>query len=140
MRLFRRKRQQGNQRDEHKSELLLWAKIKPDKHRANTTTRRHHSGKMTMINPFISSRHSPARPTGVSNVSRCGDSAAPVRLCVANGCDAAGLRRAAAQYGQAGFVRRFTSELDEDEDEDALQVMQPPTFTRACNQRQYMFV
>lgn len=67
------------------------------------------------------------------DVSRCGDSGAPVRLCVADGCDAAGLRRAAAQYGQAGFVRRFTSELeDEDEDEDALQVMQPPTFTRAC--------
>lgn len=96
-----------------------------------------------MIKLFISSRHSPARPTGVSNVSRCGDSGAPVRLCVANGCDAAGLRRAAAQYGQAGFVRRFTSELDEDEDEDEedeLQLMQPPTFTRACNQRQYMFM
>lgn len=97
---------------------------------------------------FICSRHSPARPTRVSDVSRCGDSGAPVRLCVANGCDAAGLRRAAAQYGQAGFVRRFTSELDEDEedededeeDEDALRVMQPPTFTRACNQRQYMFM
>lgn len=96
-----------------------------------------------MIKLFISSRHSPARPTGVSDVSRCGDSGAPVRLCVADGCDAAGLRRAAAQYGQAGFVRRFTSELDEDEDEegeDALQVMQPPTFTRARNQRQYMFL
>lgn len=98
-----------------------------------------------MIKVFISSRHSPARPTGVSDVSRCGDSGAPVRLCVASGCDAAGLRRAAAQYGQAGFVRRFTSELEEDEDEededeDALQVMQPPTFTRACNQRQYMFM
>lgn len=107
--------------------------------------RTHHGGKITIGEQLISSKYSPARPTGVSNVSRCGDSGAPVRLCVAYGCDAAGLRRAAAQYGQAGFVHRFTSELEDEEDEDeddddALQVMQPPTFTRTCNQRKYTFM
>lgn len=53
----------------------------------------------------------------MSDVYRGGGSGAPVRLCDA-ALGGGGVRRDAAQYGQAGLVSPFTSELEEDEEDE----------------------
>lgn len=61
--------------------------------------------------------HSPARPTRVSNVSRCGDSGAPVRLCVFHGCDAAGCVESCCTIWPGEVCAPVHQDDDDDDDE-----------------------